>query len=195
MTDDTPEPVRKLVAREQPALEILLQDHLPGLRAFIRLRFGVALRAKESSCDLVQSVCREILEQADRFKYGEELGFKRWLYRTAVRKIADRVEYYHAQKRDVKREIAARMGSSDADVLSCYGSFCTPSRQASAREELLRVERSFDRLPERYREVILQARILGVSRAEIGAQMGCSQAAVRTLLSRAVARLAELLDD
>ena len=64
-----------------------------------------------------------------------------------------------------------------------------------AREELERIESAFDRLPEEYREVITLARIAGLSRAEIAERMGRREGAVRTLLSRALARLAELLDE
>jgi DNA-directed RNA polymerase specialized sigma24 family protein len=43
--------------------------------------------------------------------------------------------------------------------------------------------------------VISLARIVGLSHAEIAKEMGRSEGAVRTLLSRALARLATLLDE
>jgi hypothetical protein len=45
----------------------------------------------------------------------------------------------------------------------------------------------------RQREVIALAKIAGLSRAEIGERMGRSETAVRTLLHRALADLAERL--
>ncbi len=48
------------------SIEALLAEHLPGLRAYVRLRMGPDLRAKESASDLVQSACCEILEHSDR---------------------------------------------------------------------------------------------------------------------------------
>jgi DNA-directed RNA polymerase specialized sigma24 family protein len=86
-------------AGDGAALRTLLQRHVAGLRAYIRLRMGAPLRAHEASCDLVQSVCREILENADRFRHGGEDGFRHWLYRMAHRKIADRAAFYAAAKR------------------------------------------------------------------------------------------------
>jgi RNA polymerase sigma factor (sigma-70 family) len=75
-------------------------------------------------------------------------------------------------------------------LLACYRAFYTPSQQAAAREELERVEGAFDRLPEQYRQVIVMAKIMGLSRAEIAVELGRTELAVRTLLSRALAQLA-----
>ena len=60
---------------DTPALDSLLARHLPGLRAFIRLRSPKAVRDKESSSDLAQSVCREALERMDAFEYRGEAAF------------------------------------------------------------------------------------------------------------------------
>lgn len=62
-----------------------------------------------------------------------------------------------------------------------------------AREECEQLESAFERLPGEYREVLLLARIVGLSRAEIGERMGRSEGAARALLFRAQARLASLL--
>jgi RNA polymerase sigma-70 factor (ECF subfamily) len=193
MTDaiaDDEELGRRAAAGDASAIDILLQRHLAGLRAFVRLRASADLRAKESSIDVVQSVCREVLEQKDRFQHGGSEGFRHWLFRTAQRKIADRRAHWQSAKRDVRREVA---GDPDVEVLSCYASFCTPSRDASAREQLRRVESAFDSLPAAARDLILEARVLGVPRAEIAARTGVWEGAVRWGLMRAMAALGVLL--
>lgn len=171
----------------------LLEEHLPGLRAFVRLRSGGMLRELETSTDLVQSVCREVLENAGRFQHGGGDGFRRWLYRTAIRKIADRYSFYQAAKRDVRRE--ARSAPDDATLLGVYASICSPSQAASAREQVERVERAFDRLPATYRDAVVGAKLLGLSTRELADELGRSEAATRTVLCRAMARLVELLED
>lgn len=181
---------------EAQAIDVLLSRYLPGLRAFIRLRAGALVRNKESTSDLAQSVCREILQHMERFQFHGEANFKHWLYTTALRKICNRYEYYGAGKRDVAKEIAvepAAGSQDDGQVLECYRSFYTPSEQAMMREELARVEQAFEKLPDEYREVIVLARVVGLSRAEIAEQMGKTEGAVRTLLSRALAELAEMV--
>jgi len=194
--------VEAAAAGDAAAVETLLQQHLPGLRAYVRLRAGPMLRARESASDLVQSVCRDVLENIERFRYPGESAFKAWLYATAMRKIADRAEYWTAGKRDVAREalaLDAPLGGSDGDqdgrLAAVYGSIYSPSRVAMGREVMARLESAFEKLPEDYREVIVLARIVGLSRTEIAERMGRTEASVRNLLSRALAELATHLDD
>lgn len=177
---------------DRAALAELLQRHLPGVRAYLRLRMGPMIRANEDSEDLVQSVCREILGRAETFVHGGEQGFRRWLFRTAQRKIADRADYYGADKRANGR---APLDIDDAAVAACIQTVCTPSRDAGAREHLARVEAAFDKMSEEQREVILAVRMLGFSHAELADRLGKSEGAVRATLFRAMARLTELLGD
>ena len=174
-------------------IETLLAECLPGLRGYLRLRAGKLLLDRESCSDLAQSVCRDLLENLDAFQYGGAAGFRRWLYTTAQRKIADRYEYYRAAKRDARKERIPE--SSERELLEAYQPFYSPSQQAAAREELDKLEECFARLPEEQQEVILLAKQVGLSRREVAAAMGRTEGSVRMLLSRAMAHLAELLDE
>lgn len=176
-------------------VEDLLVRHLPGLRAFVRLRAGPAVRAREAQSDLVQSTCREVLERIGDFRQGGESGFRHWLYTTALRKILDKHDFHTAQKRDVARENAGAdvEDRPGADLLAVYHRFASPSRNAIAAEELERVEAAFGELPEDYREVVLLSRVVGLSRSEVAQAMGRSEASVRNLLFRALAQLSRLL--
>ena len=44
------------------AMALLYLEHLDDLRAFVRLKIDPRLRVRESGSDLVQSICREVLE-------------------------------------------------------------------------------------------------------------------------------------
>jgi RNA polymerase sigma-70 factor (subfamily 1) len=179
---------------DSDAVEKLLQIHLPALNAFVRLRAGEMLRAHESSSDLVQSVCREVLANIEHFKHPGEGAFKGWLYTTALRKICNRVEYYRAEKRDPRREVDAE-ALDPAHLLATYRSFSSPSHRASVKEEVARIENAFAQMPDEYREVITLAHVAGLSRGEIAVQMQRSEEAVRQLLHRALVRTAELLEE
>src|SRR6185295_14455380 len=148
--------------------------------AFIRLRAGPVIRARESSSDIAQSVCREILGDLERFQYGGEVGFKHWLYTTALRKLQKKDEFWRAQKREGVREVH----SDDEELFGCYRSLSTPSRKAMAREEAERIESAFDRLSDDDREVISLARVVGLPHKEIAEKMGRTEQATRLLLHR-----------
>lgn len=172
------------------AIAALMEQHLPRLRAFVRLRMGPQLRAKESASDLVQSACREVLGNLDRYRHRSEANFKSWLFTTALRKVYDRVDYYRAGKRDLDREVAP----ADSVLGECYADLLTPSADLDMRERIARFERAFDELDEDHREVITLARIVGLPHKEVAEAMGRTEAASRMLLYRALAQLATLLD-
>lgn len=195
MHDETAELAEAAAAGDARAVERLLEMHLPGLRAFVRLRAGPELRAHESSSDLVQSVCREVLQNIERFKHPSPAAFKQWLYTTALRKISNRADYWRAGKRAAGREEPTPTEADQLGLLRAYHSFSSPSRALMVREEVERIERAFERLSDEQREIVTLAHVVGLSRAEIAEQVGKSEGAVRVTLHRALARLAELLSE
>ena len=182
-----------LARGDQQALETLLALYLPGLHAFVRLRAGALVGPRESSSDLVQSVCREVLEHAERFRHPGEAAFRCWLYTTALRKIRSRQAFHLREKRDARREV--RGEKAEAALLAQYRTFSTPSEGLAAREELERVEAAFAALTEEQREVVTLAHLVGLSRAEIAAHLGKGEGAVRMTLHRALAKLSGLLGE
>jgi RNA polymerase sigma-70 factor (ECF subfamily) len=196
MSGDTLDLARRAAEGDSKAVAELLDRHLPELRAFVRLRAGAVVRAKEAHSDIVQSTCREVLEHIDRFQFPTESAFRQWLFTTALRKLVHRRDYYMAEKRGGLNEAAldASSGVDGAERLAaCYHSFASPSRVAALREEVERIEAAFEELSEEHREVITLAKVVGLSRAEIGEQMGRSEGAVKMLLARALAELAAKL--
>ena len=169
---------------EGPPLEALLAAYLPELQGYLRRRSQGLVAARESSSDLVQSVCREILANLDRFQHGGDADFRNWVFRTADRKVVDRHRYYTAQRRDPARELGEPI-EPEVDI--------TPSRHAVAREEYERVQRALESLPAHYREVVLLSRVFEVPQAEIAKRLGKSEGAVRNILSRALAEIARKL--
>lgn len=178
------------------AVEHLLQEHLPRLHAFIRLRMGTMLRAREESGDLVQSVCRVILTRQSEFQFGAEEEFRRWLFTTAQRVVADKVKHWRRARRDADRERGDALADPEVATISAVvGSLLTPSHIASARERLARFERAFEALPDDYREVISLARVLDLPHREVAQRMERSELATRTLLHRALAALSTKLSE
>ncbi len=195
MTDHFEEIVNRATLGDKVALDQLLEENLGALHAFIRLRAGDAIKAKESTIDIVQSVCREGLADASHFEYQGEKAFKSWLFTQALHKIIDHKRYYERDKRDIAREVPVDNPVGDSEItglLGLYASICSPSQVAMAREEVERIEGLFQRLNEEQREAVSLVKIAGLSYAEAAEQMQRSEHSVRGLAARGLARLAKM---
>lgn len=167
--------------------------HLPGLRTYVHLKAGALVLAREGESDIVQSACREVLQHAASFQYGGEAGFRHWLYATALRKLLDKRAFHGAERRDPRREQSLpneHEPRAELAELRC----ASPSGVAIAREELDRLARELGALEDDQREVVLLSKVVGLSRAEVAREMRRSEASVRNLLHRALARLADALE-
>lgn len=184
MTEHSGLMIERIRAGDRSAMGQLLNRHLPGLRAFVRLNMGPALRAKESGGDIAQSACRNVIENLEGFEYQGETAFRVYLFTTALRNIVSKRRHYLAAKRDVEREVALH-----PDLVDCYRSLSSPSQQLIEREEIERLEQAFDELTPDEREVVSLRRMFGLSSGEIAEKVGRDPSTVRRTLGRAVARL------
>ncbi len=182
---------RSLVERsslgDELAVDELLGHYLPELRAFVRLHAGPSL-AFETPSDIAQSVCRGILEDVSRLDYRGMLPFKRLLFLRAKRKIVDRHRFHTADR----RQNAHPDPFDQQQFARCAASLVTPSRVVGAQEELDRLARSLEALPDDQRRSILLCRGLEMSPTEAAEEMDKTPNAVRIALHRGLARLALL---
>lgn len=178
---------------DEPPLESLLEQELHALRAFVDQQLGKQVRARESCADIVQSVCREALEDRDQFEYRGEAAFRRWLQRCALHKIYRKWEYHKAQKRDAAREVRDDGEGSEAALAHLARTSRTPSRELMDRQAVERIHAAIDRLPEKYRLAITLHKLVGLSSKEIAEQTSQSEGAVRTQVYRGLAQLGVLL--
>jgi RNA polymerase sigma-70 factor (ECF subfamily) len=167
------------------ALERLLESYLPQLHAFVRVRLG-ALRAHESTMDVVQSLCRQILRGRDSFEFRGEERFRAWLFTAALSKMLEKHRGHHVGKRDVAR-------NADDDVAAVAVSLLTPSAAAMGRETGAALQAAMDALEPDHREVITLARVVRLPHRVTAEVMGRTEPAVRQLLARALLRLASEL--
>lgn len=195
MEDSTSDCLARALAGDADARAELLRRHVERLRAFVRPRLGARLRARETSQDVVQSVLREAWAGFESLPREpgrlDRSGFRRWLLRRADRKLKSRGRFWSRLRRSSAREEA---GAGERMDELYVGELATPSLALAAREELQRIERAFASLPEAWREVVVLVRLQGLSHAEAARRLGRSESATRTLLSRALARLATELE-
>jgi RNA polymerase sigma-70 factor (ECF subfamily) len=189
MHEDSRHWVEEASRGDVPAIDSLLSRYLPGLMRYVHRRAGPAILAKESSSDVVQSVCREVLEslRTERFEYRGEAEFKQWLYGAAVLKLEGRRRHWRAQMRDALRE----QPSGTSRVVDPSVS-ATPSADAMRREDAERLRTAVASLPESYRRIIELAYVEELPHAEIAERLSISETNSRVLLSRALARLATI---
>jgi len=193
MQPDFPTTVHQAQRGDRNAFHSLFSAHLPPLAAFIRMRAGGAILHRESIADLVQSVCREVLEDMDDFEYRGEAAFRNYLFLKASHKIMDRGRFHRAARRDIGAEVNVADSTGASNLLECYATFCTPSRIVLAKEELQRIEDGIAALPDNQRVAVALSRILELSYNEVAERMETTEAAARSLVARGLTTLARKL--
>lgn len=173
-----------------PCWRDLLASHLPRMVPYVRGRLGGALRLHESASDLVHSVCGDLLSEEPDFEYRTEAQFVRWLQVVVMNKVRARLRSLGAKKRGAP----AHQGPDAFPLDQVHGNLLSPTEQASLHEDLQRLDQAMARLPEHYREVLVRTRLLGQTREQVALALGRSEASLRNLVPRALARLASELD-
>lgn len=189
---NAPEPSANAQRPDQGELEALYARTLPHVRAFVRLRIDHVTRDQEAVSDIVQSACREVLAK-DGFEYRGETAFRGYLCQAALNKIKNHRRHYLAQKRGGGK--VQGLGSEDPALAQIYSTtFLDPVRGAIRNEEVAFLEATFEKLPDQYREALTMYRIVGLPISDLARHFGRTEAATKMLLSRAMARLACLLE-
>jgi RNA polymerase sigma-70 factor (ECF subfamily) len=156
------------------------------------------LRSKLESMDLVQETLIHALGGLDKFTYTNEGDFVRWLSKIAENELRASMKKLHAGKRDIRREVrpATHYPTTGAGGIGAPGAVqaTTPSVIMSRKEDLSKLEQAIDALRPEYREVIVLAKIDGLSYKEIGRRLDKSADAVGMLLSRAMVALTSVFE-
>ena len=111
--------IEKAAGGNQAAIRELLEQHLPMIQAVVRRRMSQVLRAREESIDVVQSVCRQVLENLDRYEQRTEEGFGAWLLKLVEHKLVDHYRGLKREKRDIARLFASQLAQTD--ILHFFG--------------------------------------------------------------------------
>jgi RNA polymerase sigma-70 factor (ECF subfamily) len=175
------------------ALNQLCSVYGERIRRIIRFRLDQKLRPKLDSIDVVQDALILALGGLKDFTYRDEGDFLRWLSRIAENKLRDIWDKFHADKRDIHREIPFKKEgeATEGGFVGTTGPICTttPSVIMCRKEALDRLEKALDKLKPEYKEVVVLKRIEGLSHAEIAERLDKNAGAVRMLLARAMAAL------
>jgi len=180
---------------DEPALGRLCSVYGERIRRIIRLRMGAEIRPRLDSMDLVQDALISALGGLKDFTYKNEGDFLRWLVRITQNQLRDNLDKIYTDKRDIRKEVRLENYGPTTD-----GGFIgnpapiqvtTPSVIMSKKEDLDKLEQAIDKLKPDYKEVIVLAKIDGLSYKEIADKLGKTIDSVAHLLSRAMLALTE----
>lgn len=153
------------------------QDRIVGI-------FCHLLGNQEAAEDLAQEVFLRIYRSRD--KYEPKAKFSTWLFR-----IANNLASNSRRNKGRRREVALNpndsgpLGMRPEEQLLMEKSGMMPSRQVGLKETQAVVRQALETLNERQQMAVLLHKFEGMSYADIGAAMKLSEAAVKSLLSRA----------
>lgn len=173
---DTHDDLRAALGGSSEALSRLLERLRPRLVVWVAGQLSPTLKGEVEPEDLVQEILFAVHRDFAGFEERGEGSFYRWLFtlgRNRIRDLADRVG---AEKRRARAPISAP-------------SQTTPSGAASRREEVARMLRAMESLPERHREVLLLVKLEERPVDEVAALLRVTPNAVRVLHCRALKEL------
>jgi RNA polymerase sigma-70 factor (ECF subfamily) len=173
-----------------------LEQQRDYLRLLARLHLDPRLRGKFDASDAVQQTLLKAHENWGQFRGEGEAELAAWLRRILANTLTDALREFGRDKRDVAREqsLEAALQDSARSLQVLLGTPpSSPSQQAMQHEELLRLARALEELPEDQRTVVELHHLQERSVADIARALDRTEAAVAGLLRRGLKRLRQLL--
>jgi RNA polymerase sigma-70 factor (ECF subfamily) len=162
------------------------------------LRLHPRILVKFDYSELVNETLMVAHERFAQFEGKAEGQLIAWLKQILKNRVRDKIDYWHAEIRDVDRECPIEAASEDssqrvAGFLAAHNS--SPSEHVSKEEQLARLARALDELDNDHREAIVARYLMQLPVAEIAAQMKRSERSVAGLLLRGRKKLRDLLKE
>jgi RNA polymerase sigma-70 factor (ECF subfamily) len=181
--------LEKARAGDGQAMSQVFEQYRRRLAVLVHFKLSPRARGFSEVEDVVQETLLRAFRDVGRFTYQSPGSFLRWLSSIADHVIVDRVRYLGRERR-AGEEVPFRsesnpLGPEPADTR-------TPSRLFAQQEAVERLLARLEALPENYREVILLAKIEGLTTQEMAERLGKPREAVALLVFRAVKRFREL---
>jgi RNA polymerase sigma-70 factor, ECF subfamily len=197
-TDETGALVARAKSGDVHALNELFARYHQMMVELARRKIGARLRSKEDPDDLAQTTFREATRDFANYEYRGEGSLVRWLVQILQNKIRDKAEYYSAEKRNVGRERGLERApdahSDGPQQIELPSADLSVTMQISRGESFEFLRLALEELSPEHRQAITLVFFEGRQLRDAGEAMGGkSEDAVRMMLRRAEARLAEIL--
>ncbi|AUW60436.1 RNA polymerase subunit sigma-24 [Sphingobium sp. SCG-1] len=170
----------RALAGSEDAYRALMERHRAAVYRLIRAQIDDA----DAALDVTQDSF--IAAFANLHRYDQARPFRFWIMRIALNKCRD------WRRRRAVRSFFSRAKPIDQG-LEVEDSAPGPDIKTAGRQELARVRRAIDALPDHLRSVLLLRTVEGMSQSDVAAFLGISSKAVETRLYRARAKLNEML--
>lgn len=184
----------RLRAGEASAVGEYFEANRPALLGYISSRLGPALKSRVEPEDILQEVSVVALSRlSDLASPGRE-PFP-WFCHLAEQKIIDtHRRLIGAQKRSSDKEVG--WNTPDGSLENLLVSTLTSASQAFSRDQKqMKLLVAMEQLPPKTQQILKMRYVEGLTTREIAERVGSSDAAIRVLLSRALARLQEILGE
>lgn len=152
---------------------------------------------KVAPSDLVQETFLQAARDFRRFAGQGEAELRAWLRQILIHNLLDATRSFAGtQKRDISREVPLHAaGEGTGLAVDIEGHPSVPGNGSVGRDNLLAVQAALVKLNEVDRQVITLRTFEGLTFDQVGTTMGRSAEASRKLWSRAIDKLACILDE
>ncbi len=181
--------LERIRAGDEAAFSTLFWKYSPRLSVLIHYKLSPEMHNRVEVDDILQETFLAASRQLERFTYRKSGSFMSWISRIAGNVIVDTARHHGRQKRHPAEFVRLKTASNPRGAEAI--DLATPSRILAGKERIRQVLERLDRLPEDYRQVILLAKIEGLSTEETADRLGKSRENVAVLLHRAIQRLRE----
>ena len=184
--------VERVKNGDHAAFALLFEKYERRLAVLIHYKLSPELRRLTEVDDILQETLIEAYRDIDSFSYRKPGSLFSWFSRIADHVIADLARFHGRQKRHAGDQFRFRsesnpQGPEPVDTR-------TPSRILAEKEGVLALIERLNQLPQAYRQVIILAKVEGLSSEEIAERTGRSKEAVALLLHRAIKRFRSVQD-
>jgi len=188
--------MRRAVAGERLALELLLLAHYARLRNRIARKIPADVRAVVAADDVIQAAFVEAIRHVAAFEPHGPEAFYRWLATLAEHKLVDAIRARRG--RGSPAAVRQRAGPMFADSVAALLELVvapdrTPSRVAAGAEAVHAVRVALAMLPDPYQRALWLRYIQGWSVSAIALELGRTERAIHALCGRGLKRLRDLL--
>lgn len=178
-------------------LSTFFESHRRQLLAYVDRNLGPALRTRIEPEDILQEVVASALASLEQFQVEGRDPFRLFCQIAEQRIIDFHRHHVGAQKRSTSREVSMNAPAQGADdfgfVDMLVASITSPSQAFSRDQKEFRLQQALAELSGEQREVLRLRYVEGLPTREIAEQVGKTDGAIRVMLTRAVARLQEIM--